>query len=195
VEHVIREDFNVEALEILELYCELLLARFGLVESMKHCDAAISEAVNTIIYAAPRTDIVELSLARDQLMTKYGKEFSLAAMENVNDQVNTRIVQKLKIQTPDPMLVNQYLSEIARAYNVSWVGLEPQGVIVPLDPRLLSPQEVKELDELQPSKSELPEFPEFPTVPTVTRDESVLSTPDFDDLTKRFEALKRRSAK
>jgi vacuolar protein sorting-associated protein IST1 len=32
VEHVIREDYNMEALEILELYCELLLARFGLLE-------------------------------------------------------------------------------------------------------------------------------------------------------------------
>lgn len=35
VEHIIREDFNIEAMEILELYSELLLARFGLLESMK----------------------------------------------------------------------------------------------------------------------------------------------------------------
>jgi vacuolar protein sorting-associated protein IST1 len=32
VENIIREDLNVELLEILELYCELLLARIGLLE-------------------------------------------------------------------------------------------------------------------------------------------------------------------
>ena len=35
VEHVIREDFNIEAMEMMELYCELLLARFGVLEQMK----------------------------------------------------------------------------------------------------------------------------------------------------------------
>ena len=34
VENIIREDIFVEMLEILELYCELLLARFGLLEQM-----------------------------------------------------------------------------------------------------------------------------------------------------------------
>ena len=34
VEHIIREDYMVEALEILELFCDLLLARFGLIETM-----------------------------------------------------------------------------------------------------------------------------------------------------------------
>ena len=35
VEHIIREDYIVEAMEVVELYCDLLLARFGLIESMK----------------------------------------------------------------------------------------------------------------------------------------------------------------
>jgi len=35
VEHIIREDYMVEAMEILELYCDLLLTRFGLIQSMK----------------------------------------------------------------------------------------------------------------------------------------------------------------
>lgn len=35
VEHIIREDYLVEAMEILELYCDLLLARFGLIQTMK----------------------------------------------------------------------------------------------------------------------------------------------------------------
>lgn len=35
VEHIIREDYLVEAMEILEIYCDLLLARFGLIQTMK----------------------------------------------------------------------------------------------------------------------------------------------------------------
>ena len=35
VEHIIREDFMVEAMEIIEMYCDLLLARFGMIEKMK----------------------------------------------------------------------------------------------------------------------------------------------------------------
>lgn len=35
VEHIIREDYLVEAMEILELYCDLLLTRFGLIQTMK----------------------------------------------------------------------------------------------------------------------------------------------------------------
>ena len=35
VEHIIREDYMVEAMEMLEMYCDLLLARFGLLEQMK----------------------------------------------------------------------------------------------------------------------------------------------------------------
>ncbi|KAH6580015.1 hypothetical protein BASA61_004481 [Batrachochytrium salamandrivorans] len=126
VEHIIRDDYTIEALELIELYTETLLARFSIVESMKSCDPAISEAVNTIIYAAPRVDIKELHFVRDQLISKYGKDFGCAAMENFGYRVNDRIVQKLKAQTPDRKLVNQYLSTIAAAYNVSW---EP-----PIDP-------------------------------------------------------------
>ena len=35
VEHIVREDYLVEAMEIIEMFCDLLLARFGLLEKMK----------------------------------------------------------------------------------------------------------------------------------------------------------------
>lgn len=35
VEHIIREDYLVEAMEVVELYCDLLLARFGMLEQMQ----------------------------------------------------------------------------------------------------------------------------------------------------------------
>ncbi|KAF9315677.1 hypothetical protein BG003_002809 [Podila horticola] len=122
VEHIIREDFSTEALEIIELYCELLLARFGLLEQLKNCDPAILEAVNTILYAAPRSEVKELLLVRDQLAAKFGRDFVTNAMENKDDSVNPRIIQKLKVQTPDPYLVNRYLEEIAKAFKVAWTS-------------------------------------------------------------------------
>ena len=35
VETIIREDFVVEAYELLETFCEFLLARFGIIQQMK----------------------------------------------------------------------------------------------------------------------------------------------------------------
>lgn len=35
VEHIIREDYLVEAMEVTEMYCDLVLARFGLIQQMK----------------------------------------------------------------------------------------------------------------------------------------------------------------
>ncbi|KAF9939720.1 hypothetical protein BGZ65_009717 [Modicella reniformis] len=122
VEHIIREDFTIEALEIIELYCELLLARFGLLEQLRTCDPAIIEAVNTIIYAAPRSEVKELLLVRDQLVAKFGRDFAANAMENRDESVNPRIIQKLQVQTPDPYLVNRYLEEIAKAFRVNWTA-------------------------------------------------------------------------
>ncbi|KAI8393294.1 regulator of Vps4 activity in the MVB pathway-domain-containing protein [Radiomyces spectabilis] len=121
VEHIIREDLLMEAMEILELYCDLLLARFGLVEQYRECDKGIAEAVNTIIWAAPRTgEVKELGAVRDQLAFKYGKEFMMEALENTNGGVNPRVIAKLQVSAPDPFLVERYLEEIAKAYNIPW---------------------------------------------------------------------------
>ncbi|KAI9320867.1 DUF292-domain-containing protein [Dichotomocladium elegans] len=123
VEHIIREDLFIEAMEILELYCDLLLARFGLIEQYKTCDPSIAEAVNTVIWAAPRTDeIKELISIRDQFVVKYGKEFVLNAMENTGNVVNERVLSKLQVSAPDPFLVERYLEEIARSYDVMWTS-------------------------------------------------------------------------
>lgn len=34
VEHIIREDYLVEAMEVLEMFCDLILARIGLVSNI-----------------------------------------------------------------------------------------------------------------------------------------------------------------
>ncbi|KAG9689295.1 DUF292-domain-containing protein, partial [Aureobasidium melanogenum] len=119
VENIIRSDLTTELLEILELYCELLLARAGLLEA-KECDAGLEEAVKSIIYAAPRTDVKELHNVRALLAEKFGKEFVLDATENKDDKVAKRVLDRLRVEPPKSELVEAYLSTIADAYNIDW---------------------------------------------------------------------------
>jgi vacuolar protein sorting-associated protein IST1 len=77
-------------------------------------------------------------------MHKYGREFSLAVMENrdgcVSDRVSipllfsfhplyfeclseVKVVRKLDMSTPSLELVDGYLTEIAKAYSVEWAPI------------------------------------------------------------------------
>lgn len=49
----------VEAMEIVEMYCDLVLARFGLITQMKELDEGLGEAISSLIWVAPRmhTDV------------------------------------------------------------------------------------------------------------------------------------------
>ncbi|XP_034494929.1 IST1 homolog [Ailuropoda melanoleuca] len=100
VEHIIREDYLVEAMEILELYCDLLLARFGLIQSMK---------------------------VADQLCAKYSKEYGKLCRTNQIGTVNDRLMHKLSVEAPPKILVERYLIEIAKNYNVPY---EPDSVVM-----------------------------------------------------------------
>ncbi|CAK7225898.1 Vacuolar protein sorting-associated protein ist1 [Sporothrix bragantina] len=119
VENIIRSDITSELHEILELYCELLIARAGLLDSHT-CDPGLEEAVKSIMYAAPKTEIKELQVVRQLLGERYGKDFVMAAMENTDGKVAPKVVRKLAVTPPSDELVNGYLEEIARAYGVQW---------------------------------------------------------------------------
>ena len=76
--------------------------------SSREPDAAVSEGVNAIIHAAPRTELkgafeakstvlsfnighIELHVLRDLLMHKYGRDYSAAVMENKDGVVSKRV--------------------------------------------------------------------------------------------------------
>ncbi|KAF1939841.1 increased sodium tolerance protein-like protein 1 [Clathrospora elynae] len=130
VENIIRSDITTELHEILELYCELLLARSQLLESQVSSsapsstasstllDPALEEAVRSIIYAAPRTEVKELHTVRALLVDKFGKDVAVASMEG--EGVAERVVKKLRVDTPREDLVDAYLTEIASFYGVPY---------------------------------------------------------------------------
>jgi vacuolar protein sorting-associated protein IST1 len=127
VENIIATDTTVELMEILELYCELLLARAGLLDDKSRLEeggegTGLEEAAASIIYSAPRLprDVKELAIVRAMLIDRFGKEFGIKANENRDGIVPKRIVDKLKVDPPKEELVVAYLTEIARTYGVQW---------------------------------------------------------------------------
>lgn len=66
------------------MYCDLLLARFGLIQQMKTLDDGLAEAISSLIWVAPRlqTDVQELKIVADQFTAKYGKPY--AQVVNMN---------------------------------------------------------------------------------------------------------------
>ncbi|KAJ1998228.1 Vacuolar protein sorting-associated protein ist1, partial [Coemansia thaxteri] len=120
VEGIIREDYTVEALEMVELFCEMLSARVGLVDQSRTIDPGVCEAVHSVIYASTRVDIRELAMIREMLTSKYGKELVREAVDNSTGMVSAKLVRKLSVSTPPDNLVQLYLAEIASFYNVKW---------------------------------------------------------------------------
>ncbi|GAA5925668.1 hypothetical protein JCM3775_001468 [Rhodotorula graminis] len=173
VEGLLSEDLYVELLEVLELYCELLLARFGLLETVKEIDPGVQEAAAGIIHAAPRTELKELHVLREMLMSKGGRDFAIACIDNLDDIVPARVTSKLKVDTPAPELVELYLYEIARAYAVDW---RPEGYPDPNAPPPLeqpaapvaqaAPQSSSSIPPSTPTKA--PAVPPFDTNLPVT---------------------------
>jgi len=140
VEHIIREDYMVEAMEVLEMYCDLLLARFGLIQQMKALDDGLAEAISSLIWVAPRmqADVQELKIVADQFTAKYGKPYAQACKENAVGTVSAKLMHKLSVQAPPKITVEKYLIEIAKYYNVDY---EP-------DPVVMSQDEVYTADNL-----------------------------------------------
>ncbi|XP_041996511.1 IST1-like protein [Salvia splendens] len=122
VEHVIREQNTWEAYEILELFCEFVLARVPILESQRECPTELREAVASIIFSAPRcSDLPDLFQVRNLFAAKYGKEFIAAASELRPDtSVNRTIIEKLSVIAPPTDVKLNILKAIALEHNVNW---------------------------------------------------------------------------
>ncbi|KAJ9584410.1 hypothetical protein L9F63_021248, partial [Diploptera punctata] len=122
VEHIIREDYMVEAMEVVEMYCDLLLARFGLIQQMKTLDEGLAESISSILWVAPRmqTDVAELKVISDLLTVKYGKQYADACRDENVASISEKLKHKMSVQAPPKLLVEKYLIEIAKNYNIEY---------------------------------------------------------------------------
>ncbi|XP_066991302.1 IST1 homolog isoform X2 [Anabrus simplex] len=133
VEHIIREDYLVEAMEVVEMYCDLLLARFGLIQQMKTLDEGLAEAISSLLWVAPRlqSDVAEMKVIADQLAHKYGRQYADACREEAVTTISEKLKHKLSVQSPPKLLVEKYLIEIAKNYNIEY---EPDPQVMKEDP-------------------------------------------------------------
>jgi len=217
VENIINDDINVELLELLELYCELLIARFGLLDqNTREPDPGVSEAVTAVIYAAPRTEIKELHIIREMLTHKYGREFTIGVMENRDNCVTERVTNKLIFHSHSPKLVDGYLAEIAKGYRIEWTpptyddnkddsgdggGLKETAPATPAELEALAELKAKVPLEEAAAKPVLPDIPPTEDAPPYEATDKEKAKPapkpptaedEFTALAKRFEALKRK---
>ena len=131
VESLINCDIHIELLEILELYCELLLARVSVLSSNEneadlianHVDDGINEAVRALVYSALyASEIKELGQLKELLTLKFGLEF-LKGIVDEKIGVPEKVLKKCSPGLPSSELVVLYLSEIARTYDVPYSQL------------------------------------------------------------------------
>lgn len=193
VENIIRDDIYIELLEYCELYCELLLARILLILDSQRptVDAGLKEAILLVIYSSHHTEIKELVMLSDMLRVKYGHEFVANVMANTdNEYVPEKIVKRCGIEPPSDVLVDLYLTEIARAYEVPYSGLEKYQNEAADDG---SDDDDGDGGIKEPAQLEAPIAEEIETKPSVAKPVSLQKKEqaDFDDLKARFAALKK----
>ncbi|KAI3730583.1 hypothetical protein L1987_61754 [Smallanthus sonchifolius] len=156
VEHVIREQNIWAAYEILEMFCEFVLARVPIIESQRECPLELKEAVASIIFAAPRcSDLPDLLTVRNLFGTKYGKEFILAASELRPDtSVNRTIIEKLSVYNPSGEVKLNVLKEIAQEYNVLWDSSKTEAEFNKLPEDLLNgPKQISTVTQIPRKES------------------------------------------
>lgn len=197
IENIIRDDIYIELLEYLELYCELVLARSSIIldPARTTCDQNVIEAVQSLIYSAPHSELKEMTQIRDFLVFKYGAEFGKAAAENSSGIVPKKISSRCLVDPPSEELVNLYLCEVAKAYDAPFSGLKD------LEVEVEETNEDDEDDDESPSggigveavlEQPIAETTDEPVKPKVTKpvSQAKKTQDEFDVLKARFAALK-----
>lgn len=119
---VIRDDYLAEAVEQLECYLDDLLHGSSMVafggSAAGMIDESMKPACAAVIYAHPRVDVPELTLVRDDLASRFGRDFCTQCINNADHVVDDKFCLKLAMRTPDEALVERYLETIADSFGI-----------------------------------------------------------------------------
>lgn len=125
VEHIIREDYLVEALEIIEMNLDLVLARIQVMtnDKGKTPPPSLQPAIEGIIWAYPKIgqEYPDLKNVMDQFKLKYGKEYMNRIMnDDTNSNVHKKLKSRLDLVQPKDYIIEKYLEMIAQSYGVEY---------------------------------------------------------------------------
>ncbi|WVZ56312.1 hypothetical protein U9M48_006860 [Paspalum notatum var. saurae] len=113
-EQVIEENNMLEALDIIELYCKIVIEQAAQLDNPKECSGEIKEAAAGLMFASARCgDLPELLDARAILADKFGRDFARAAKEGDHGVVDPTLVRKLSGERPSLEEKRRLAKEIA----------------------------------------------------------------------------------
>ncbi|KAL6648423.1 hypothetical protein ACP70R_012647 [Stipagrostis hirtigluma subsp. patula] len=113
-EQVIEEDNMLEVLDIIELYCKILIEHAAQLEKPKECSEEIKEAAAGLMFASARCgELPELLDARAVLADKFGRDFAAAAKEGAHGVVDPTLVRKLSGERASLEQKRRLVKEIA----------------------------------------------------------------------------------
>ncbi|XP_040183723.1 IST1 homolog [Rana temporaria] len=122
VQRIIREDNLLVAMEIVQMLCDVLHKKVGLIESKPDVEESLYEAVSTVIWAAPHlvTEAPELQNVSHQLCLKYSREYGNQCRSGKTGFVNSTVMQKLSAESPSKSEVEKRLCDIAMQAGVEY---------------------------------------------------------------------------
>ncbi len=118
-EQALREEYVIEAYEILKTYLELIKARTHIIAAEKMAPPMMVEAIETVIWCSAVSEVKEFQSIAKDFKEKYGKSFVRHALENKHGNVDPFVQKKLNMQLPDPTLVNQCLRTLAAQHQLT----------------------------------------------------------------------------
>lgn len=133
-EQVIEEDNMLEALDVIELYCKILIEQTAQLEKPKECSEEIKDAAAGLMFASARCgELPELLDARAILADKFGWDFARAAKEGAHGVVDPTLVRKLSGERASLEQTRRLAKEIAAENDIllefpeSPVGIHKDG--------------------------------------------------------------------
>eukprot|EP00047_Mylnosiga_fluctuans_P013380 m.31345 g.31345 ORF g.31345 m.31345 type:complete len:348 (+) comp4874_c0_seq1:972-2015(+) len=118
-EQLIRDDYLIDALAIVELFTNLLLARVGMIEASGRCHESLLEPVCSVVWASPRIEaqVPELLEIRKGIRAHFGEQFEKDALRG--NHVHSKLRDKLNVNVADlPCKVEDYMEVIADKYKL-----------------------------------------------------------------------------
>ncbi|CAF0751324.1 unnamed protein product [Didymodactylos carnosus] len=134
-EHIVREDYKIEAMEKIDAYIDILLMRIGLIKDRPKSgsiDPAVEKPLANILWASPflQQDIPELAQITAIFKRHFTPEYVSMCEMNKIDVVDVDLVRCLSCDIIPKLLIEKYLIEITRSHNVAF---EPDPIVMAQD--------------------------------------------------------------